>query len=147
MKQWKDGEIRRCEHAWSPRHQCDGYYMLGAFVKNMPTMLEKLLEENEDAEVLLIKYTGMREPKRGDHPYMTFRIVGKYTYENLPPEFRDNRGQYPSDCDQGDSWDRDKFNVYGFPLRPGIPYPVPCTEEEFYDIYRQQKARPSDHRD
>jgi len=139
---WTEGEIRRCEHAWSPRFQCYGVYMLGGFIKNIEdsaTVLKKLLKENEDTEVLLVEYLGKRNALSGDYWNHDFRIAGKYTYADLPPEYKDVRGQYPSDCDQGASWDDDKFMVTGFPLRPWLSFPVPCTEGEFYDIKARRK--------
>ena len=130
MKPWPEGEIRRVEHGYSPKSVCDGYYMLGAFskIENLPPMLQEILDANHD-EVLLIQCTGKKHSQQSGHDYYTFKLVGKYSYEALPDQYKDNRGQYPTHLETI-SWESDNFNVNGFPLRPWAKYPHPCTSDD-----------------
>ncbi len=141
MKPWPEGEIRRVERGYSPNFGCDGYYMLGAFNKteNLPSVLQEILNANHE-EVLLIQCTGKKHSPQSDHDYYTFKLVGKYSYEALPDHYKDNRGQYPPDLETR-SWEGDNFNVNGFPLRPWVKYPHPCTSDEFYSLKEKEKNR------
>ena len=137
MRKWPAGEVRRVERAYSPKHGCYGYWMLRAFIKNLPIVLQQIMDANND-DVLLVECTGKKE-SQSDREFYTFKIVGKYSYENLPEEYKDNRGQYPPELDQG-RWGSggDGFMVTGFPLRPGVGYKHPCTSEEFYEYKHRQ---------
>ena len=140
MRKWPAGEVRRVERAYSPKYECYGYYMLGAFIKNLPIVLQQIVDANND-DVLLVECTGKKE-SQSDREFYTFKIVGKYSYENLPDQYKDARGQYPADLDQG-RWERGGggFMVTGFPLRPWVGYKHPCTSEEFYEKYDEYKYR------
>ncbi|HAW59717.1 MAG TPA: hypothetical protein DCX03_12070 [Bacteroidales bacterium] len=141
MREWPAGEVRRVERAYSPKYECYGYFMLGAFIKNLPIMLREIVDKNDDDDVLLLKCTGKKKSQSG-REYYTFNLVGKYSYETLPNEYKDRRGQYPPDLDQG-SWECSSggFMVTGFPLRPWVGYKHPCTPKEFYEKYNEYKYR------
>ena len=139
MKDWPEGEIRRVEHAYSPKLGCYGYYILGAFIKNIPMMLQEIVEANRD-EVLLIQCDGKRQSQQSGHPYYTFKIIGRYSYETLPDQYKDCRGQYPPDF-KTRSWDEDNFYVTGFPVRPWVKHNHPCSSDEFYSMKEEEKRR------
>lgn len=130
MKKWPIGEIRRAERAYSPKYQCFGYYMLGSFIKNVPDEIELIMNTCEEPIILIQRTeTGI------------FKIVGRYFYENIPKKYQDHRGQYPSPGYQEESWKRGFGMVTGFPLRPWIRIPVPCSEEEYHDTRMREQYK------
>jgi len=135
-------EIRRIERAYSPKHKSDGYYMLGAFnlAKNLPPTLKEIIDKNED-DVLLVKCTGKRK-SQGNREYYIFELVHKFSYDQIPEEYQDHRGQYPNpEGLQKWDWKNDIFDVLGFPIRPWIKYPNPCTEVQFKSIKEEIKDK------
>ena len=125
MKAWTAGEVRRIERAYSPKGGYAGFYILNSFIRHVPKNLEALLVFNRDP-IILVRHDGNKQ----------YTIVGKYNYETVPAEFRDARGQYPLPNKNywNGSWDKDDGMVTGFPLRPWLPYPVPCTADEYQEI-------------
>lgn len=136
MKKWPRGELRRIEKAYSPKWQCYGFYILESFIKNIPDTLRILITENPD-DVLIVEFVGNG----------VYRIHEKHSYETLPMQYRDTRGQYNFDAN-GNMLYRHDFRPWadvsgmatGFPLRPWIKIKHPCTISEFKDKKRLMKS-------
>lgn len=128
MKKWPAGEIRRIERAYSPKRRWFGYYMLGSFIHNVPDAIEIVMRSHVEPIVLV----QLKDDK-------TFRVVGKYYYENIPVQYQDDRGQYPSPYKTMPDWKCDFGMVTGFPLRPWIRIPVPCGEAEYHDLRTKER--------
>jgi len=122
MKKWPVGEIRRIERAYSPKREYFGFYMLGSFIKNVPNEIEAIMATHDEPIVLVQRAPGG-----------IFKVVGSYYYENIPKQYQDERGQYPlpNKDYSNPGWEQDCGMVTGFPLRPWIRIPVPCTAAEY----------------
>jgi very-short-patch-repair endonuclease len=136
MKKWPVGEIRRIERAYSPKGGYYGFWMLRSFIKNIPQNLVSLIVNNP-SEVLLVQNTTENR----------FKLFGSYSYNDLPIQYRDSRGQYVFKNGQMEypykfySWSDDMGMVTGFPLRPWINIKAPCSMEEFYDTKNDERTR------
>jgi very-short-patch-repair endonuclease len=129
MKKWPRGELRRIEKAYSPKWKCYGHFILGSFIKNVPDTLRILLAENTE-DVLIVEFVGNG----------IYKVREKHSYESLPMQYRDSRGQYNFDANgnmlyryEFVSWSDDAGMVTGFPLRPWITVKHPCTISEYND--------------
>jgi len=129
MKKWPRGELRRIERAYSPKGGYYGYYILRSFIKNIPDTLRILIDGNP-ADVLIVEFLGNG----------VYKVREKHSYESLPPQYRDSRGQYTFDANgnmlypyEFVSWSDDIGMITGFPMRPWINVKHPCTIAEFRD--------------
>jgi very-short-patch-repair endonuclease len=128
MKQWPIGEIRRIERSYSPKYNSFGYYMLGSFIKKVPDTIDIIMNTYQEP-IILVQNDGF------------FKVVAKYYYENVPKKFQDRRGQYPNPGYQDDDWKDDYGMVLGFPLRPWIRVPVPCTIEAYHEFTAKENYK------
>jgi len=116
MKKWPRGELRRIERAYNPKGGYYGYYILRSFIKNIPDTLRILIDGNP-ADVLIVEFLGNG----------VYKVREKHSYERLPLQYRDSRGQYTFDANGNMlyqygfvSWSDDIGMITGFPLRPWI---------------------------